>query len=98
MGFQPGAAIGRVITYARSRGVDRFAALVPQGAYGQRAQLAFVKAVNDAGGRSTAVVSYARDPAKLKAELKAQKAAGIAVVRDSVGAGDDSFETLGRNL
>jgi beta-carotene 3-hydroxylase len=40
----------------------------------------------------------ARDPAKLKAELKAQKAAGLAVVRDSVGAGDDSFETLGRNL
>ena len=67
MGFQPGAAIGRVITYARSRGVDRFAALVPQGAYGQRAQLAFVKAVNDSGGRSTAVVSYTRDPAKLAA-------------------------------
>ena len=67
MGFQPGAAIGRVIAYARSRGIERFAALVPQGAYGQRAQLAFVKAVNDAGGRSTAVVSYARDPAKLAA-------------------------------
>ena len=67
MGFQPGAAIGRVIAYARSRGVDRFAALVPQGAYGQRAQLAFVKAVNDSGGRSTAVVSYTRDPAKLAA-------------------------------
>ena len=67
MGFQPGAAIGRVIAYARSRGVDRFAALVPQGAYGQRAQLAFVKAVNASGGRSTALVSYARDPAKLAA-------------------------------
>ena len=67
MGFQPGAAIGRVIAYARSRGIDRFAALVPQGAYGQRAQLAFVKAVNDSGGRSTSVVSYARNPAKLAA-------------------------------
>ena len=67
MGFQPGQAIARVINYARSRGVERFAALVPQGAYGQRAQLAFVKAVNDSGGRSTAVVSYARDPAKLAA-------------------------------
>lgn len=67
MGFQPGAAIGRVVAYAKSRGIERFAALVPQGAYGQRAQLAFVKAVNDAGGKSTAVVSYARDPAKLAA-------------------------------
>lgn len=67
LGFQPGQAIARVVNYARSRGIERFAALVPQGAYGQRAQLAFVKAVNDAGGRSTAVVSYARDPARLPA-------------------------------
>jgi branched-chain amino acid transport system substrate-binding protein len=67
LGFQPGQAIARVVAYARSRGIERFAALVPQGAYGQRASLAFVKAVNDAGGRSTAVVSYARDPAKLPA-------------------------------
>ncbi|WP_353216466.1 penicillin-binding protein activator [Sandarakinorhabdus sp.] len=70
MGFQPGQAISRVIAYARSRGVERFAALVPQGAYGQRAQLAFVKAVNDAGGRSTAVVSYGRDPEKLVAAAR----------------------------
>jgi beta-carotene 3-hydroxylase len=32
----------------------------------------------------------------LKAELKAQKEAGLAVVRDSAGAGE--FETVGRNL
>ncbi|MEI6485555.1 MAG: penicillin-binding protein activator [Sphingomonadales bacterium] len=67
MGFQPGAAIARVVSYAKSRGIDRFAALVPQGAYGQRASLAFVKAVNDAGAKSTAIVTYARDSAKLAA-------------------------------
>jgi branched-chain amino acid transport system substrate-binding protein len=67
MGFQPNQAIARVVAYARSRGVERFAALVPQGAYGQRAQLAFVKAVADAGGRSTAVVPYAREAEKLVA-------------------------------
>jgi outer membrane PBP1 activator LpoA protein len=67
LGFQPDQAIARVVAYARSRGVERFAALVPQGAYGQRAQLAFVKAVTDAGGRSTAVVPYARAPDKLAA-------------------------------
>ena len=71
LGFQPGQAIARVIAYARSRGVERFAALVPQGTYGQRAQLAFVKAVNDAGGRSTAVVPYAREPEKLLAAARA---------------------------
>jgi len=36
------------------------------------------------GGVSFGFV-FARDPAKLKAELKAEKEAGIAVVRDSVG-------------
>jgi branched-chain amino acid transport system substrate-binding protein len=71
LGFQPGQAIARAIAYARSRGVERFAALVPQGTYGQRAQLAFVKAVNDAGGRSTAVVPYAREPEKLLAAARA---------------------------
>jgi len=70
LGFQPGQAINRVIAYVRSRGIERFAALVPQGAYGQRAQLAFVKAVNDAGGRSTAVVSYGREPDKLLAAAR----------------------------
>jgi hypothetical protein len=67
LGFQPNQSIARVVSYARSRGIDRFAALVPQGAYGQRAQLAFVKAVADAGGRSTAVVPYAREAEKLVA-------------------------------
>ena len=67
LGFQPDQAIARVVAFARGRGVERFAALVPQGAYGQRAQLAFVKAVGDAGGRSTAVVPYARTPDKLAA-------------------------------
>lgn len=70
LGFQPGQAVARVVGYARMRGVERFAALVPQGVYGQRAQLAFVKAVNDAGGRSTAVVPYTREPAKLLAAAR----------------------------
>jgi len=65
LGFQPDQAIGRIVSYVRSRGIERFAALVPQGTYGQRAQVAFVKAVNDAGGRSTAVVTYGRDPEKM---------------------------------
>jgi branched-chain amino acid transport system substrate-binding protein len=71
LGFQPGESIARSIAYARSRGIDRFAALVPAGVYGQRAQTAFVRAVDAAGGRSTAVVSYTRDPAKMQAAARA---------------------------
>ncbi|MEY2884539.1 MAG: hypothetical protein RL490_2263, partial [Pseudomonadota bacterium] len=70
MGFQPGQSIARTIGFARSRGVERFAALVPAGTYGQRAQTAFVRAVSDAGGRSTAVVSYARDVTKMTAAAR----------------------------
>lgn len=71
LGFQPGQSIARTIAYARSRGIDRFAALVPAGVYGQRAQTAFVRAVDAAGGRSTAVVNYTRDPAKMQAAARA---------------------------
>lgn len=70
LGFQPSQSIARTIAYARSRGVERFAALVPAGVYGQRAQTAFVRAVDAAGGRSTAVVSYTRDPAKMIAAAR----------------------------
>jgi len=41
--------------------------------------------VGKEGGVSFGFV-FARDPARLKAELKAQREAGIAVVRDSAGA------------
>lgn len=70
LGFQPDQAIERVVSYARGRGIDRFAAMVPAGTYGQRAQLAFVKAVTASGGRPTGVVTYNRDPAKLLAAVR----------------------------
>jgi branched-chain amino acid transport system substrate-binding protein len=70
LGFQPGQSIARTIAYARGRGIDKFAALVPAGVYGQRAQTAFVRAVDAVGGRSTAVVSYTRDPAKMLAAAR----------------------------
>jgi branched-chain amino acid transport system substrate-binding protein len=70
LGFQPGQSIARTVNYARSRGIERFAALVPAGIYGQRAATAFVRAVEAAGGRSTAVVSYPRDPAKMVAAAR----------------------------
>ncbi|MFZ4688176.1 MAG: penicillin-binding protein activator [Polymorphobacter sp.] len=89
LGFQPGQSIARSIAYARSRGIDRFAALVPAGVYGQRAQTAFVRAVEAAGGRSTAVVSYTRDPARMIAAARSVTAfdsrtragAGTATIR-----------------
>ncbi len=70
LGYQPGQSIARIVAYARARGVDRFAALVPTGAYGERAGSAFVRAVAAAGGRTIAVQSYARTSAGLLAAAR----------------------------
>ena len=70
LGYQPDQSIARVVAYARSRGVERFAALMPAGLYGQRAQTAFVRAVEAVGGRTTAMASYTREPARMGAAVR----------------------------
>ncbi|MBV8972871.1 MAG: penicillin-binding protein activator, partial [Sphingomonadaceae bacterium] len=74
LGFQPNQAIARVVAYARSRGVERFAALVPAGVYGQRSATAFLRAVEAAGGKVVAVQTYPRTSAGLL--LAARKLTG----------------------
>jgi ABC-type branched-subunit amino acid transport system substrate-binding protein len=65
LGFQPAQSIDRVVGYAASRGLGRFAALVPEGTYGQRASVAFTRAVAAAEGQVVALTSFARTPAAL---------------------------------
>ncbi|MBL6928805.1 MAG: penicillin-binding protein activator [Rhodospirillales bacterium] len=50
MGFFPDAEVRRVVAYARSRGVTRFAAMVPDDAYGSRVIDSMRAAVDSAGG------------------------------------------------
>ncbi|AOL95534.1 sterol desaturase family protein [Porphyrobacter sp. LM 6] len=79
---------------------QRYFRWVPRKGYAKRlvqAHKLHHATIGKEGGVSFGFV-FARDPAKLKAELKAQKEAGLAVVRDAVGAGDDGFEVVGRNL
>ena len=70
LGYQPGQSIARVVAYARGRGIDRFAALVPAGVYGERAATAFLRAVEAAGGRAIAVQNYPRTSAGLLAAAR----------------------------
>ncbi len=70
LGFQPGQSIARVVAYARGRGVERFAALIPAGVYGQRAASAFLRAVEAEGGKVVAVANYTRAPAKMLAAVR----------------------------
>lgn len=70
LGFQPSQSVARVVGFARSKGVDNFAALVPAGAYGQRTSTAFLRAVQSNGGKVTAIEAYPRDPKRLVAAVR----------------------------
>ena len=76
MGFTPDQSIDRVVRHARGKGMARFAALVPNGLYGQRASQAMIGAVRKAGGRITALEQFDRSPAAVKAAVGRLKAKG----------------------
>ena len=65
MGFKPDQSIRRAVQFARARGIQRFAALVPSGLYGRRASDAFLSAVRDSGGQVTAIETFERSRDKL---------------------------------
>jgi branched-chain amino acid transport system substrate-binding protein len=60
MGQAPEQSIARTIDYARARGSTRFAAIVPDGEYGDRAAAAFRGAVVANGGTVVGIETYAR--------------------------------------
>jgi ABC-type branched-subunit amino acid transport system substrate-binding protein len=62
MGFLPSQRIERVISFAASRGVSRFAALLPEGPYGDNASVAFEQAVERAGAEMVRIERYGSDP------------------------------------
>jgi ABC-type branched-subunit amino acid transport system substrate-binding protein len=78
MGFTPDQSIGRVVSYARSRGMNSFGALVPTGLYGQRAGQAFLGAVRKSGGRLVSMETYDRTPASMTAAARRLNAKGAA--------------------
>jgi branched-chain amino acid transport system substrate-binding protein len=69
LGFNPAQSIDRVVRYARSKGMTRFAALVPSGLYGRSAANALLKATEAAGGSVVAMQSYERSPKALAAAV-----------------------------
>lgn len=69
MGFNPGNSIDRVVGYARSQGMTRFAGLIPDGVYGQRSSQALIQAVERAGGRMVAMQTYDRRPQSLRSAV-----------------------------
>lgn len=85
LGFSPAQSIERVVTHARQQGSARFAALVPNGLYGERAGRTFLAAVQRAGGQVGGVETYAT-PADARAaarRLTAQGPVSAVLIADS---------------
>ena len=86
MGFDPGQSINRVVSHARAQGVQRFAALIPEGEYGDRAAQAFRQSVARSGGRLVATQTYGRTPAELRSaaiRLNAQAPYDAVLIADN---------------
>jgi ABC-type branched-subunit amino acid transport system substrate-binding protein len=69
MGFLPEQAIDRVVRYASTKGMKRFAAIVPSGLYGRRASNALLKAAERAGATVVSLQTYDRSPKALTAAI-----------------------------
>lgn len=67
MGFTPRQSVARVVDYARSTGLERFAALTPNGIYGRRAAQAMAAATS--GSRLVGIQSFDRDAASIHAAV-----------------------------
>ncbi|ABQ66938.1 ABC-type branched-chain amino acid transport systems periplasmic component-like protein [Rhizorhabdus wittichii RW1] len=66
MGFSPTQSIDRVVHFARSKGIKRFAALVPVGVYGRNASTAVIRSVENADANLVAMKSYERNSKSLQ--------------------------------
>lgn len=58
LGMSPNQQVDRIVAYARGQGLERFAALVPSDAYGNRMALEFERAVAAGGGLVVRTVVY----------------------------------------
>lgn len=70
LGHIPSQSIDRVVGYAKSKGMSRFAALVPNGVYGQRASSTLLRSVKDAGGTVVSIQNFSRDSKSVEAATK----------------------------
>lgn len=69
MGYAPAQSIRRVVGYAREKGMTSYAGLIPSGVYGDRASTAYLRAVEDNGGKVVALQTYDRAPASIRAAV-----------------------------
>lgn len=87
MGTAPVNSIGRTVAFARSRGIARFALLVPNGDYGARVRVAYDQAVKVTGGNLVAAETYDRsNPSIVSAARRLRTRGGFDAVLIADGA------------
>jgi ABC-type branched-subunit amino acid transport system substrate-binding protein len=69
MGFSPAQSVERIVSFAQSRGMTKFAALVPAGTYGRTASQTLIRAAEAAGGSVVAMQTFDRTPQSLAAAV-----------------------------
>jgi ABC-type branched-subunit amino acid transport system substrate-binding protein len=69
MGYTPAESIERVVRFARSKGISKFAGLTPSGVYGQRAANALLRSVEAAGGQVTSLQTFDRSKGGIAAAV-----------------------------
>lgn len=70
LGHIPSQSINRIVDYAKSKGMTRFGALVPNGVYGQRASSTMLRKVKDIGGTMVAIQTFNRDSNSIEAATR----------------------------
>lgn len=76
LGHIPSQSIERVVDYAKSKGMTRFAGLVPNSVYGQRASSTLLRKVRDIGGSVVAIQTFNNDANSLEASTRKLKQNG----------------------
>lgn len=76
MGVMPEQSIARVVDYSVTRGASRFAALIPNGEYGRRAEVALADRVAARGGVLAATERYDRGNTSIVSAAERLRAKG----------------------
>ena len=76
MGFLPQQSVDRVVHYAHDHGVNRFAGLMPNGIYGERAGAALLKTARSEGWPVVSMQTYAAAPASMSGAVSRLTKAG----------------------
>ncbi|MEQ5786676.1 penicillin-binding protein activator [Erythrobacter sp. NFXS35] len=100
MGHNPEQSIRRSVEFARGRGANRFAALLPEGDYGQRSASALENALRDYGGALVGRETYARGNTAIVGAAQRLRTAGgydTVVIADSARLGIEAADVLQRD-